>query len=122
MASVDEQARRLYLAGWLTRRAATAAGGAIPADASREALEAVAIELRQLVHEESPLAGLEFEPPYPGRVTEGAGATRVARLVLTCKASLGAAPLGVVFTVLIAGRRPEVSVAPPGAHEEHRPG
>ena len=38
------------------------------------------------------------------------------RLVLACRAvGAGGAPEAVVFTTLIAGRPPHVSVAPPGA-------
>ncbi len=57
--------------------------------------------------------GLRFEPSYPG-VTAGVecvGGT--LRLVLACTAYTSEEkPLGVVFTALISGRRPQVSVAP----------
>jgi hypothetical protein len=114
MASVDEQMRRIYLGSWLTRRATEAAGGAVASGATRESLEAVASDLGHIA-DKPPMEGLEFDPPYPGRIAEDAGPAAQSRLVLTCAATLSSAPLGVVFTVLIAGRRPEVSVAPPGA-------
>jgi hypothetical protein len=51
-----------------------------------------------------------FEPPYPGnRVREGE-----ERLVLASTAFRDGVELGTVFTTLISGRRPTVSVAPPG--------
>ena len=61
--------------------------------------------------------GLRFEPSYPGITAgvESAGGT--LRLVLACTAFSGEErPLGVVFTALIPGRRPQVSVAPVDAH------
>jgi len=56
---------------------------------------------------------LRFEPDYPG-VTQGVEGVRGGlRLVLACWAYGGGdEPMGVVFTALIAGRRPVVSVAP----------
>lgn len=57
-------------------------------------------------------AGLHCDPPYPGAT---AGVERVgetARLVLGCVAYRHGEAVGVVFTTLIAGRQPQVSVAP----------
>lgn len=58
------------------------------------------------------VAGLRFDPPYPGAT---AGVERVgdtARLVLGCVAHRHDEPIGIAFTTLIAGRPPQVSVAP----------
>lgn len=110
---LDDQTKRLVLARWLTRRAGDAVGGTVPADASPEALRELSARLDRVVGEGPPLAELGFEPPYPGRVAEDS--TVHTRLVFECDVDAGGDPLGVVLTVLIAGRRPEVSVAPPSA-------
>lgn len=119
-AGIDDQARRLYLSRWLTRRAQAVVGGAVPDDASAESLAALAVRFREQGLEQSPVAGLRFEPAYPGDVLESAAVDGKARLVLSSTVSSGATALGVVFTVLIGGRRPEVSVAPPSAAAQAR--
>src|SRR5215217_2669523 len=61
--------------------------------------------------------GLRFEPSYPGVTAGVESASSTLRLVLACTAYTSEEiPLGVVFTVLIPGRRPQVSVAPVEAH------
>jgi hypothetical protein len=114
-AGIDEQARRLYLSRWLTRRAQEVVGGALPDDASAESLAALVARFRGPDSNQRPLAGLRFDPPYPGDIVESATAEGKARVLLASTVSVGATTLGVVFTVLIAGRHPEVSVAPPSA-------
>lgn len=111
--ALDDQTKRLVLARWLTRRAGDAVGGRVPAVATPEALRGLAVRLDRILGHGQPLADLVFEPPYPGRVAEDS--TVHSRLVVECNVSVGGHPLGVVLTVLIAGRRPEVSVAPPTA-------
>ena len=115
--SLDLQAQRLFVATALTTQASRCLRGYIADDSSAEDLLALA---RRLAGEIEPLEqryGLSFEPSYPG-VTAGvdsAGGT--LRLVLACTAFTGEErPLGVVFTALIPGRRPQVSVAPAEAH------
>ena len=57
--------------------------------------------------------GLRFEPSYPGLTAGVESASGTLRLVLPCTAYTSEEkPLGVVFTALISGRRPQVSVAP----------
>jgi hypothetical protein len=58
---------------------------------------------------------LSFDPPYPG-VTAGVEVVRGGlRLLLACRIfDSGGRPLGVVFTTLIPGRAPQVSIAPVG--------
>jgi hypothetical protein len=96
--SLAVEARRLALAAALTR----------------EAVRLVA-DIARLDEAERALAGAShpdttFEPSYPGaRVRESE-----LRLVLACTAFRDGAELGTVFTTLIAGRKPSVSVAPPG--------
>jgi hypothetical protein len=114
-AGIDDQARRLYLSRLLTRRAQAVVGGAVPDDASAESLAALTVRFRGPDSEKGPLAGLRFEPPYPGDVVESTTSGGKARVLLASTVSAGAATLGVVFTVLIVGRHPEVSVAPPSA-------
>jgi hypothetical protein len=114
-AGIDDQARRLYLSRWLTRHAQAVVGGTVPDGASAESLAALAIRFRGPDFEKGPLAGLRFEPPYPGNVVESTTAEGRARVMLASTVSAATTTLGVVFTVLIAGRHPEVSVAPPSA-------
>ena len=96
--SLAVEARRLALAAALTRQA-----GRLLADSVR--LDDAERALAEVSHPET-----SFEPPYPGdRVREGE-----RRLVFACTAFRGGVELGTVFTTLIAGRRPIVSVAPPG--------
>lgn len=96
--SLAVEARRLALAAALTREAARVVAGSETLDDAERALAGVS-------HPET-----RFEPPYPGdRAREGSG-----RLVLACTAFRDGAELGTVFTTLIDGRKPSVSVAPPG--------
>jgi hypothetical protein len=58
--------------------------------------------------------GWSLEPPFPGRTPGLECIDGVFRLVFAARISgTDGAPLGVAFTTLIAGRRPEVGVAPP---------
>src|ERR671918_1008175 len=59
-AGIDEQARRLYLSRWLTRRAQTVVGGAIPDDTTTESLTALAVRLRGPDSNQGPLGGVRF--------------------------------------------------------------
>ena len=115
--TLDLQAQRLFVATALTTRASRCLRGPVAADSDAEDLLALA---RRLAEEIEPLErryGLSFDPSYPGVTAgvESAGGT--LRLVLACTAFSGEErPLGVVFTALIPGRRPQVSVAPVEAH------
>ena len=82
--------------------------GEAPAD--EEGLLAAARALEGLAH-----ARVSFDPPYPGVTAGPERAGERLRLVLACRAHDGDGELGTVFTTLIAGRKPTVSVAPPGA-------
>ena len=111
--TLDLQAQRLFVATALTTQASRCLRGPVAADSSAEDLLALA---RRLAEGNEPLErrhGLRFEPAYPGVTAgvESAGGT--LRLVLACTAFSGEErSLGVVFTALIPGRRPQVSVAP----------
>lgn len=110
---LDDQMRRLVLGRWLTRRAGEAVGGVVPAETSPENIEELAARLGKVVADGPPPAGARFEPTYPGSLAEDV--TGRGSLVLECAVEVGGEPLGVVLTVLIPGRRPEVSIAPPSA-------
>jgi hypothetical protein len=99
------EARRLALAASLTRQARRLVGE--PPD-DEQLLADAARELAAAEHR-----GVRFEPPYPGegRPERAGGRTR---LVLACTAHAEEGEIGTVFTTLIAGRPPAVSVAPPG--------
>ena len=115
--SLDLQAQRLFLATALTTQASRCLRGHIAADSSAEELLTLARRLAEGIEPLEERYGLRFEPSYPGVTpgVESAGGT--LRLVLACTAFTGEKrPLGVVFTALISGRRPQVSVAPVEAH------
>jgi hypothetical protein len=54
--------------------------------------------------------GTTFDPPYPGVEAR----RDEHRVVYACTALREGVELGTVFTTLISGRKPSVSVAPPG--------
>jgi hypothetical protein len=111
--SFDLQAQRLFVATALTTQASRCLRGHIAADSDAEDLLALARRLAEEIYPFERRYGLRFEPPYPGvsAGVESVGGT--LRLVLACAAFTGEGkPLGVVFTALISGRRPHVSVAP----------
>ncbi len=116
--SLDLQAQRLFVATALTTQASRCLRGRVAADSEAEDLLALARHLTEKInHPSERRYGLRFEPSYPGVTpgVESAGGT--FRLVLACTAFTSEGkPLGVVFTALISGRRPQVSVAPVEAH------
>jgi hypothetical protein len=111
--TLEPGARRLFVSAALTAHAARRLRGRIAAAAGANKLLALARRLGEETEFVERRHRLRFDPPYPG-VTPGiesAGAS--LRLVLACRASdLEGKPLGVVFTTLIPGRSPQVSVAP----------
>lgn len=111
---LDLEARRLFVSTVLAAHAVRLLGGRIAAGSDAEDLLALARRLGDEAGSVERRHRLRFHPPYPG-VT--AGPEEVAggpRLLLACTASgdEGKTPLGVVFTTLIPGRLPQVSVAP----------
>ena len=112
--TLDLETRRLYLSAALTTRVSRRMGGRIAANSNARDLLALARDLdaEQIGH----AYRLSFEPSYPG-VTAGVEVVRGGlRLLLACRASDSgdSRPLGVIFTTLIPGRPPQVSVAPAG--------
>jgi len=93
-----DEARRLALGSSLTRQARRLAPGPLYDFA------AAAEALGTATHR-----GVVFEPAYPG-----VGDPEGNRLLLACSAYRDGEELGTVFTALIVGREPSVSVAPPG--------
>ncbi len=110
------EARRLFVSAALTTHAARRLRGRVPSESDAGDL----LDLARCLGEEAGAVErryrLRFEPPYPG-VTAGPESVRGGiRLLLACRASGDdGVPLGVVFTALIPGRPPQVSLAPPGA-------
>lgn len=108
--ALDLEARRLFLSAALTTHVLRLIGGRVAGGDARELLilaQNLDAERVERVHQ------LSFEPSYPG-VTAGVEATSGGlRLLLACRAfDRDGASLGVVFTILIPGRLPQVSVAP----------
>ena len=121
---LDLETKRLLISATLTAQVRRLLGRSLAAGSGAGEL----LDLARRLNEGAALVErgyrLRFEPPYPG-VTGGpqsAGGTN--RLLLACEASdTDGNPFGVVFTALIPGRPPQVSVAPTGAGipEDWRP-
>jgi hypothetical protein len=108
--------RRLLISATLTAQARRRLGSSLAAGSSAGELLDLARSLNEVAGPVERAHRLRFEPPYPG-VTAGAqSAGGTYRLLLGCRASdTDGNPIGVVFTTLIPGRPPQVSVAPVGA-------
>ena len=120
---LDLEARRLFVSTALTAHAVRCLKGRIAEDSNAAEL----LVLARRLGEETILVQRRYrfriDPPYPG-LTAGPETVRGGlRIVLACKVSNDGTPLGVVFTTLIPGRLPQVSVAPVEASitEEWRP-
>lgn len=111
--SLNLEARRLFVAAALTMHVARIIKGRVLSAGSdaRDLLSlARSLDAEHVEHAH----GISFDPPYPG-LTSGVEITSSGlRLLLACRAYDGrdGTPLGVVFTTLISGRSPQVSVAP----------
>lgn len=111
--ALDLEARRLLVSAALTTLASRLVRGRVDPHSAPEDLLEIARRLDEEVGPVERSHGLRFMPPYPGvtRGVEEAGGG--IRLVLASEV-YREGPLGVAFTVLIPGRRPQVSVAPVG--------
>ncbi len=108
----DLQARRLFISTALTTHTLRILRGRIAADSSANDLLSLARPLSEEVVSIERRHHLRFEPSYPG-VTAGVENVGSFRLTLACTAyDRNENPLGVVFTTLVPGRLPQVSVAP----------
>ena len=109
--ALDLEARRLSLSAALTMHAVRSIGGRVAVDGAWDLLalaRSLDADRVERVHR------LSFEPSYPG-VTAGVveAASGGLRLLLACRVfDREGTALGVVFTTLIPGRLPQVSVAP----------
>jgi hypothetical protein len=111
--SLDLQAQRLFVATALTTQALRCLRGHVAAHVDAAELLALARRLTEQIGPIQRRYGLRFEPSYPGVTAGVESASGTLRLVLACTAYTSEEkPLGVVFTSLIPGRRPQVSVAP----------
>jgi len=113
---LDLETRRLYLSAALTTRVARSIGRRVAADSDPEDLLTLARDLGAQAEHVEHVHRLSFDPSYPG-VTAGVEVVGGGlRLLLACRAfDHDGELLGVVFTSLIPGRPPLVSVAPAGA-------
>jgi hypothetical protein len=115
--SLDLQAQRLFVATALTTQALRCLEGLVAANIDAEGVLAMARRLTEQIGPIERRYGLRFEPSYPGVTAGVESASGTLRLVLACTAYISEEkPLGVIFTALISGRRPQVSVAPVEAH------
>ena len=107
------EAWRLFLSAALANHASRSTGGRVADNSDARDL----LLLSRSLHAERVERAhrLSFEPTYPG-ITAGVTETTRSgglRLLLACRAfDRDGAPLGVVFTSLIPGRLPQVSIAP----------
>lgn len=110
------EAKRLFISTALSAHAARSLRGFVPPDSDGERLLLLARHLSEEVDSIERRYRLCFDPAYPGA---SAGLERVGdgfRLVFACEVlDTERRPMGVAFTSLIPGRRPQVSVAPRAA-------
>lgn len=114
--TLDLERRRLVVSAALTARARRRLGTSLTTDISARELLDLALGLSEGALSIGRAYHLHFEPAYPGVTTGPQSIEGTRRLVLACRAfAHDGSPVGVVFTALIAGRPPQVSVAPAGA-------
>lgn len=110
---IDPAARRLVVVGVLRLHLRRVLGpGGLPRDLDDDALLRAAGSLATGVDALSGLHRMRFDPPYPG--TGAVQEVRHGRR-LVLRTALGdedGTPLGVVLTVLVPGREPQVQISP----------
>lgn len=113
---LELEARRLTLAAALTGLAKRIVGRRIAPNSDAGDLGALAQRLAKDASSIERIYHFRFNPSYPG-VSGGPQSVRSGlRLVLACTAATDdGTALGIVFTTLIPGRAPLVTVAPIGA-------
>jgi hypothetical protein len=113
---LDLERRRLLISAALTAQARRRLGESLAAGSAPGVLLDLADGLKEVAGPVERGYRLGFDPAYPG-VTAGPQLVgRTCRLLLACNArDSDGTPVGVVYTALIAGRPPQVSVAPAGA-------
>jgi hypothetical protein len=113
---LDLETRRLMISATVTARTRRHLVRRVAPDANAEDLISLAGKLGEESDTIERALGLRFEPAYPGVTAGPQSIGGTYRLLLACNVhDRGGTPIGVVFTALIAGRAPQVSVAPAGA-------
>jgi hypothetical protein len=114
MTDLADEGRRLSLASALARHARERTDD-VPPDADVAALLVAGRSLASGVEDFEQRHHVRFEPAYPGVVAGPEARGAPARVLFACTASRpDGRAVGTVFTTLIAGRQPSVSVGPPG--------
>jgi hypothetical protein len=114
--TLDLERRRLLVSATLTAQARRRLGSTLAAGSSAGELLDLARTLNEIADLIERAYRIRFEPTYPGVTAGPESVSGTSRLLLACGVrDRGGTPIGVVFTALIAGRAPQVSVAPPGA-------
>jgi hypothetical protein len=120
----DLETRRLLVSATLTAQARRRLGRSLAAGTSAGELLDLARRLNEGAASVERGHRLRFEPPYPGVTAGSQSVGGTHRLLLGCRVSdTNGNLIGVVFTALIPGRPPQVSVAPAeaGIPEDWRP-
>lgn len=113
---LDLETRRLMISATLTARARRHLARRVVPNANAEDLISLAGKLGEESGDIERVLGLRFEPAYPGVMVGPQSIGGTSRLLLACSVhDRSGTTIGVVFTALIAGRPPQVSVAPAGA-------
>ena len=114
--ALDLERRRLLVSATLTAQARRRLEGSLATDSSAGELLDLARSLNEGAGPVERAYRLRFEPAYPGITAGPQSIGGTSRLLLACNVrDRDGTPVGVVFTALIAGRPPQVSVAPAGA-------
>jgi hypothetical protein len=114
--TLDLERRRLLISAALTAQTRRSLGSSLAANVSVGELLDLACGVSEEAGTIERAYRLRFDPPYPGVTAEPQSVGGTSRLMLACSVrDRVGTPIGVVFTTLIAGRPPQVSVAPAGA-------
>ncbi len=122
--TLDLESRRLLISATLTAQSRQRLGSSLAAGSSTGELLDLVRTLNEIAGPVERAHRLRFEPAYPGVTAGPQSIGDTSRLLLACNVlDRGGTSIGAVFTALIAGRPPQVSVAPPGARipEDWRP-
>jgi hypothetical protein len=114
--TLDLERRRLLISAALTAQARRRLGSSLAANVSVGELLDLACRVSEEAGTIERAYRLRFDPPYPGVTAGPQSVEGTSKLMLACSVrDRVGTPIGVVFTTLIAGRPPQVSVAPAGA-------
>jgi hypothetical protein len=114
--SLDLETRRLLISATLAVYLRRRLGRRLPAGSGTGELLDLARGLNEVAGPPERAHRLRFDPPYPGVTAGPESVGRSSRLLLACRVSdHDGSAIGLVFTALISGRPPQVSVAPPQA-------